>query len=428
MTTLQNFFVNKTPSFEIFEETLAIQTPWKIDDISFQTSKNNEQELHISLSFMKGSRFNDKSGIPCPIHSTYKKIWRHIDFEEKRCYLHCKVPIIKTTEDTFQTVEVSWARQNSGFSLHFETEVINQIKNGQTFSAVGDFFNEESNRIWTIFNGWMNASYTKSVVDTKLSAIGIDEIVDQAKGQQITITVDLKNEHVLRVTQGIGQEALQDVRNYLVSKGIPPEQINHVSSPLPKTNESHRSYRFLEDVKTCFPSAEYYVDRLYIIELLNDAMDQIRQKATKGTQETKDLTEYRALFVKTPTLLSDKQKKEVQKLSAQFPNVGKTYELKTAFSALWNQSSPQTAEAFLESWCQQVSQTKLSPLKSAANLLKTHKQHIVRFLDLPADPSVMGKIHENILAATKRTKGLKSFENVSNMIYFCCGKLTFPYH
>ncbi|MEK6615651.1 MAG: transposase [Bacteroidota bacterium] len=302
-----------------------------------------------------------------------------------------------------------------------------EIKKGTSLDAVGALFGKTSPRIWTIFNGWINAAYAKSVIDTKLSAIGIDEITDQAKRQQITVTIDLKNERVIRITKEVGKKALQDMRNYLVSKGIPPEQIKHVSGPLPKINESHRSSPFAEDVKTCFSNAEYHVDRLYIIELLNKAMDQVRKKVTKGTQETKDLTESRYLFVKPPTLLSVEQKEKVHKLSAQFPIVGKAYELKTAFSTLWGQSSLQATETFLESWCQEVSQDRLSLLKPAAELLKTEKKHIVRFLDLPADSSVMEKIHENILATTKRNKGFKSFENASNMILFFCGKLTFPY-
>ena len=413
----QIFPVNKLLTIKTFEKQLGINLPWKIDDISFKPVENNTQELHVFLSFTQGSIFKDKTKVSCPIHSTYNKTWQHIDFEEMICYLHCKVPRIKTTEGSILTLDVPWAKTGSQFSWGFETNVIQQIQNGKSFGTIGTLLNKDSHSIWNIFNRWINAAYTADVIDQELSVIGIDEISDQGKSKQITVTIDLKNERVIRVTQGIGKEALQDIRHYLSSKGILPEQIKHVTGPLSSDLQSSA------DFKTCFSNAEYHVDRVYILRLLNDAIDQIRKKES---YRTKTLTEAAALFVKHPALLSDKQKKDIQKLSGLFPRVGQAYDLKNAFFALWDQSSLQSADTFLESWYQKVNNTRLFPLKRAAEQIQTHKQNVILFLDLPTDATTMEQLHEKSIAATKRTKGLKNFENVSNMILLCCGQLGVP--
>ena len=407
---------------EAFKKTLPFTLPWKISEVIVQNTKNNKTEIHAYLSYEQRTIFCDTTGTPCPIHKTYDKIWQHIDFGEGPCYIHCKVPRIKTTEGFLQTVAVPWARPSSRFSLPFETEIMQKIKNGESFNTVGGFFKEETNRLWTVFNGWVNTAYETNVIDKNISVIGIDEISDQKKNKQITVTIDLKNERVLRVTQGTGKEALQDIRAYLSNKDISVEQIKLVSGPFPSNLQS--LFGFLENTKACFPHTEYHIDRLYIIQLLNDAVDQIRKKESYCT---KKLTEARALFVKDPILLSEQQKNEVQKLLVQFPSVGQAYELKNEFFALWNQPTSKAASAFLDAWYQEARKTRLSPLKRAAEQIKAHKQSIILFLDLPTDSTAMEKIHEKIIAATKRTKGLKNPENVSNMIIFCCGKLTFPY-
>lgn len=417
--------MNKTPALEIVEKGLAIKAPWKIDEIKFKPSENNEhkQNLHVFLSLMQGAKFNDSAGTPCPIHSnTYEKTWRHSDFEEQRCYIHCKIPSIKTTAGTIQTVEIPWARKNSRFSLSFETLVLQLIKDGLSLSMIEKLLKEDSLRLWTILNGWVSAAYSINVVDKEISVIGIDEISNQANDKQITVIIDLKNERILRVTQGIGKNPLQDAHTYLENKGISSQQIKHICGPLLTDISGDSS--FIKNVTKFFPQAEYHIDRLYIVELLNNAMNQISKKEK---QRTKKLAEERALLTKNPTTLSAEQKIIVQELSTKFPNIGHAYQLKNEFFALWDQSSLQAVDTFLESWCQQVNKTNLSPLKQASQQIKAHKKHLIRFSELPTESNKMEKIHKNILAATKRTKGLKNFENVSNMILFCCGKLTFPH-
>ena len=53
-------------------------------------------------------------------HDTVDKVWRHLNFFEHPCYLHARVPRLRTDAGSIEMVEVPWARFNSGFTMLFE--------------------------------------------------------------------------------------------------------------------------------------------------------------------------------------------------------------------------------------------------------------------------------------------------------------------
>ncbi len=154
-------------------------------------------------------------------------------------------------------------------------------------------------------------------------------------------------------------------------------------------------------------------------------MEQVRKEETG---HAKKLTENYNLLLIPRASLSEKQLETVLELITVFPNVGRAYKIKNVFYQLWEQSSPQAIEAFLEQWCQAVLVTrKIGPFKQCAEKFIEHNGYITNFHTLPTGTSSMENIHPKIIAAMKRTKGLINIENVSNMIYFCCGKLAMSY-
>ena len=126
--------------------------------------------------------------------------------------------------------------------------------------------------------------------------------------------------------------------------------------------------------------------------------------------------------------LSEKQLEAVLEIITVFPNVGRAYKIKNVFYQMWEQPSPETIDDFLEQWCQAVLVArKIGPFKQCAEKFAEHNGYMTNFHTLPTGTSSIENIHPKIIAAMKRTKGLINIENVSHMIYFCCGELTMPY-
>jgi transposase len=104
----------------LFTMALGLQSPWKVDDISFVKNEIRQEELHIHIGYLSGSRFPDANGVPCPVHDKVEREWQHLNFFEHHSFLHCAVPRINTSDGKVVTVDVSWARLGSGFTLMFE--------------------------------------------------------------------------------------------------------------------------------------------------------------------------------------------------------------------------------------------------------------------------------------------------------------------
>ena len=103
-------------STEIFTLALGLKNPWTITDVEISTSDDSIKELHIHIDFKRGSKFADEAGNDCPVHDTKNKTWRHLNFFEHHCLLHCSVPRIKTSDGKVRLIEIPWARQGSGFT------------------------------------------------------------------------------------------------------------------------------------------------------------------------------------------------------------------------------------------------------------------------------------------------------------------------
>ena len=145
-------------SEQLFKMALGIESPWEVVSIKLEDSKAGK-ELHINIDFKRGSRFPDDSGELCDVHDTSQKTWRHLNFFEHSCYLHCRVPRIKTTDGKVKLVEVPWSRAGSGFTLLFEAYVMALIESEMPVNKIGDLINENAHRLWTIFNYWISRAY-----------------------------------------------------------------------------------------------------------------------------------------------------------------------------------------------------------------------------------------------------------------------------
>ena len=111
---------------QLFSEALGIVSPWYIKSVNFDSAR---KKLDIEVDFNRGSEFKDDSlstnsndiKSPSKSHSknhsknpnlddskTYKaydtirKTWRHLNFFEHECYLHCRTPRIKTDAGTIK--------------------------------------------------------------------------------------------------------------------------------------------------------------------------------------------------------------------------------------------------------------------------------------------------------------------------------------
>jgi hypothetical protein len=54
----------------LFSMALGLQSPWRVNDVTFSTDESARSELHLRIGFVSGSRFPDEANERCPVHDT----------------------------------------------------------------------------------------------------------------------------------------------------------------------------------------------------------------------------------------------------------------------------------------------------------------------------------------------------------------------
>ena len=402
-------------SIQLFQMALGINAPWEIKGVKFLGDKEESQELHIEIDFKPGTKFPDKEGNLCAIHDTKKKTWRHLNFFQHSCYLHCRVPRIKCKDGSVKLIEVSWAREGSGFTLLFEAYVMALIEREMPVNKIGTLLGENAHRLWIIFNYWIGRAYSKDDVSS-IEQLGLDETSRRKGHSYITVAVDLQQKRVVHVTEGKDKQAVKKVRSYLENKGVSPKNIKNASMDM--------SPSYIAGVSENFTEAEIHFDRFHVVKLLNEAMDEVRKQERK---EHKELKGHKYTFLKNKDKLSTAKRQQLQELITLFPTLGEAYRLKELFNDLWEMDNAVDATNFLIEWCKEVESKGIKPFQKFIKTVKSHWSGIVNFCETGINNGILEGINSKIQLAKKRARGYRCTSNFINMIYFLCGNLKFDY-
>lgn len=398
----------------LFTLALGINLPWQIKSINFESTGSSE-ELHINIDFEKGSKFPDDTGELCSVHDTKEKTWRHLNFFQHSCYLHCRVPRIKTKDGQVKLVQVPWAREGSGFTLLFEAYVMCLIEKEMPVNKIGKLVNENAHRLWTIFNYWIERAYQKNDV-SNLTKLGLDETSRRKGHNYLTVAVDLDTSRVFHVSEGKDIEAVKSVKTYLEGKGVSLKKITDASMDM--------SPSYISAVGKYFPNANIHFDRFHVVKLLNEAMDDVRKTERK---EHEILKGHKYTFLKNKDKLSKTKQTQLNELITLLPALGQAYRLKELFNDLWEMDSEVQATNFLVAWCKEVDAAGLAPFKKFANTVKAHWTGVVNFCETEINNGILEGLNCKIQLAKRRARGYRLTKNFINMIYFLCGKLEFDY-
>jgi transposase len=87
-------------------------------------------------------------------HDTVERTWQHLNFFQQTCFLHGRVPRVKTEHGGTETVKVLWARSGSGFTLLFEAFSMLLIESEMPVSKVAEIMDVYPQRLYNVFSYW----------------------------------------------------------------------------------------------------------------------------------------------------------------------------------------------------------------------------------------------------------------------------------
>ena len=209
---------------QLFSEALGVVSPWYIKSVNF----NSEQKkLDIEVDFKKGSEFEDTDTKTYKAYDTIRKTWRHLNFFEHECYLHCRTPRIRTTSGTTRLIMPPWSGVMNGFTLLFEALIMKLAKQ-MPVNNVADLLKISDDKIWQMLDVYINAAgFNQDFSD--IEVIGVDETSVQRGHQYISLFVDLKQKRTIFIAEGKDSGVITDFSIYLKEHNGCAKHITDVS-------------------------------------------------------------------------------------------------------------------------------------------------------------------------------------------------------
>lgn len=341
----------------LFSIGLNLSSPWKVVKSEFRLLDSSKaRELHIWIDFECGSKFMSSKGTVLSPYDTVDKEWRHLNFFEHPCYLHARVPRLKTDASSVEMVQVPWARPNTGFTMLFEAFAMALIEEETPVNSVAKTVKEYPNRIWTIFRYWIGRG-KRSLKLSDVRRIGVDETSRRKGHSYITQFVDLDTRRTIYVCPGKDAETFKSFSQWLIDHDGDPSLIEVVAMDM--------SNAFTSGCMTYFPQAHIVYDKFHMVQETNKRLDEVRKAESS---EKKLLKGHRFTLLHLRKNLPEKKLLELDTLLLTYPSLGKAYSLKEGLIDILNAATAKIEGAWNDflKWMDMAERSALEPFKKLA--------------------------------------------------------------
>lgn len=393
---------------DLLQIALGLVPPWRVTNSEFDAKA---KRLDIHLDFAKGARFAcPQCGVPgCPAYDTEEKAWRHLNFFQHEAFLHARVPRVTCKGCGVKQASVPWARPGSGFTLLFEALIMAMVQ-AMPVAVVERMIDEWDTRLWRVIHHYVEQARARADY-SGVTSVAFDETASRRGHNYVTLFVDLVRRRVLFTTEGKDAATVAAFAKDLAAHGADPEAVAEVCIDM--------SPAFIAGTAESLPNAQITFDKFHLIKLINEAVDEVRRSEQKSRAELK---KSRYLWLKNPHNLSDRQRAQLDNLSAANLKTGRAYRIRLAFQDLYIQPAS-AAEAYLKKWYWWATHSRLPPMIEAARMVKRHWAGILRWFQSRIANGIIEAINSLVQAAKAKARGYRSTRNLKAIIYLIAGKL-----
>ena len=394
----------------LFTMALGLQAPWAVKGFQFE---EEARRLDISIDFTRGATLPCPiCGLPCKVHDTEQKTWRHLDFFQHSAYLNARTPRINCDEHGVKQVQVPWARPGSGFTLLFEA-LIMALVGAMPVASSAKLVGEYDGRIWRILHHHVDEARAR-VDMSEVTRIGVDETGAKRGHDYISLFMDMDLRRLLFATDGKDHTTVKAFVKDLEAHGGKAEQIEEASLDMSKA--------FIKGIDENLPNAHKTFDRFHVMKLVNAALDEVRRKEVKENPELKNT---RYCWGKNPSNLTASQQATLANLKNSNLQTAEAYRMKLTLQDFYEQANPGAARQFLYEWCQMVLDSGLEPMANVAKTLLEHAEGILRWFRSGLSNGILEGINSLIQAAKAKARGYRTTRNLITIAYLIVGKLDF---
>ncbi|MFK7936424.1 MAG: ISL3 family transposase [Saprospiraceae bacterium] len=404
-----------------YAQILGIKLPWQISDAKIDSS---DKSVHITVSHGSGSKFPCKHCQNlCPVHDHGKlRTWRHLDTCDHYTYLHASVPRIKCLEHGVCTIEPSWSRANSRFTLQFESFIIDTLQSTQVRSRSALQLRvsvEQLKRIQkqAVERGLSARKNGKSNSFYIVRHVCIDEKSLFTGHHYVSILYNGQTGSVLEVVEHRTQDAAQEAFTKL-GEYVDLQSVQVVTMDMWRA--------FFNAAKICVPQADIVHDRFHLAQYLNNAVDITRRAENKKlrTQNDDRLKGTKYIWLKNPNNLTDKQQQMYDRLiDDQELKTVKAWTIKENFKKFFDTKDEQEATNFFNNWVKSVEAIDNKSLLKVVKTFKNHLQGLIDYTKHRVTNAMAESVNTAIQQVKSKARGFKSAQAFRIAILFHLGAL-----
>ncbi len=410
----------------LFTQALGLASPWRVITSDFNPTA---KVLELVIDFERGARFADpETGELCPVHDTVQRSWEHLRFFEHRTTIRARVPRMKTSTGAVKTVEVPWAKPNSGFTLLMEAHLLAMAK-VLPVAEVARQTKVSEDRIWHLIRtrideAWKNADWSG------IKRIGVDETSTRKGHKYGTAFLEINGKETAR-----GRGASKVARLLFFTPGKDKETFNAFVAELEKRNVStsqieeiamDMSKAFIAGAGAHFPSAQISFDRFHVMKLCGEALDNIRKEIAR---ESGGLPRGAMWALRgNPENLKDDQRQLREQICKEHGKIARALSIREFLADLWNYQLREDAQQHLDSvlsWCRR---SRMKPFINLGRTLKKHMDGILGYFNNYTTSAAIEAVNGLLQLARRRARGYRTFRNFQAMAYWIAGGLTIENH
>jgi len=395
----------------LFTQALGLAEPWEVVSVAFDPVAGR---IDFQVGFRRGSRFACAGcGVDAqPVHDTRSRTWRHLNFFQYQAYLHAEVPRTKCAAcGKVVQVPVPWARPDSRFTLLFEALGLTLCKvlpvnTAAQHVGVGD------DALWNVLHHYVDRARAQEDF-SQVRQVGLDETASRRGHNYVTFVHDMEAHRLLFGCEGRDQETVKAFADDLKAHGGDPKKITDASIDMSKA--------YIAGVGNALPKAQITFDRFHIIQLANQALDDIRREEAK---EEPLLKRTRWIWLKDRSTWTKTQSALFQALSGARFRTSRAHRLKESLRELFQTATnAEEAGLLLDSWISWARRSRLAPFKRLANTLKEHRAGILRGFDSKLSNGYVEGFNSLVQAAKAKARGYRCPKNLITIAYLLGAKL-----
>lgn len=410
----------------LFTQALGLASPWRVITSDFNPTA---KVLELVIDFERGSRFADpETGELCPVHDTVQRSWEHLRFFEHRTTIRARVPRMKTSTGAVKTVEVPWAKPNSGFTLLMEAHLLAMAK-VLPVAEVARQTKVSEDRIWHLIRtrvgeAWENANWSG------IKRIGVDETSTRKGHKYGTAFLEINGKETARgrgaskvarllfFTPGKDKETFNAFVAELEKRNVPTSQIEEIAMDMSKA--------FIAGAGAHFPGAQISFDRFHVMKLCGEALDNIRKEIAR---ESGGLPRGAMWALRgNPENLKDDQRQLREQICKEHGKIARALSIREFLADLWNYQLREDAQQHLDSvlsWCRR---SRMKPFINLGRTLKKHMDGILGYFNNYTTSAAIEAVNGLLQLARRRARGYRTFRNFQAMAYWIAGGLTIENH